>query len=96
MASAIKSRKQPHAKLEWNPARSTRAALRRGLEKKNAPSQPQPNLISLALTWRELPDGADPARCCLARTSLEPMHRGEQALRLLVRGQVRKELGDPA
>jgi hypothetical protein len=32
----------------------------------------------------------------LARTSLEPMHRAEQALRLLVRGQERKELGDPA
>jgi hypothetical protein len=32
----------------------------------------------------------------LARTSLEPMHRAEQALKLLVRGQERKELGDPA
>jgi hypothetical protein len=32
----------------------------------------------------------------LARTSLKPMHRAERALRLLVRGQERKELGDPA
>jgi hypothetical protein len=79
------------------PGSQTRAALRPGHEKKKCSVITAPaNLIPLQrLLGVRCPMGwAGALR--LVRTSLEPMHRAERALRLLVRGQERKELGDPA